>query len=56
MAIREGAIAAITGAAAGGGDPDPVRDLIERAAVRPEILGPAETRLFLEWARRFDGA
>ena len=56
VAIREGVIAAITGAAALGGDSDAVRDLIERAASRPEVLGPTETRLFIEWAQRLDGA
>ncbi|MBM9465168.1 TetR/AcrR family transcriptional regulator [Aeromicrobium sp. YIM 150415] len=56
VAIREGVIAAITGAAALGGDSDAVRDLIERAAARPEVLGPTETRLFIEWAQRLDGA
>ncbi len=54
VSIREAVIAAITGAAANGGDPQRVRDLIERAASHPEILGAAETRLFIEWAQRLD--
>ena len=62
IAVREGAIAAITGTAPVAGDgilPSAadlrVRDLVERAAAHPEVLGAAETRLLLSWIQRLGG-
>lgn len=53
VAVREGAIAAITGTASGGGGNDmSTRALLEHAASNPEILGPAETRLLVSWLHR----
>ncbi|CAG7573599.1 TetR family transcriptional regulator [Barrientosiimonas humi] len=56
--VRDGTIAAITGASSGEESAsEATRSLIERAASHPEVLGASETRLFIEWARRLeDGA
>lgn len=53
-AVREGVISAITGAEpADRGDRDSAfATVVERAVADPDILGPAETRLFVEWAQR----
>lgn len=52
-AVRDAVIAAITGTSAA---PEQTADfaggLIEMAAAHPEILGKAETLLFIDWARR----
>ena len=52
IAVREGALAAITGTAGRGTQPLPMRQLVEHAAAHPHILGASETRLFIEWAER----
>lgn len=49
-AVREGAIAAITGT--GSVCDDALGAVIELAAASPEVLGGAETRLLVEWLRR----
>nr|WP_225984111.1 TetR/AcrR family transcriptional regulator [Epidermidibacterium keratini] len=54
VAVREGAIAAVTGSGASASDADSRRSLIERAAAHPDVLGPLETRLFIEWAQRLE--
>ena len=54
-AVREGAISAITGASAASPD-DAIGAAIEAAAARPEVLGPSETRLLVEWLRRLKGS
>ena len=54
VAVREGAIAAITGATSQP-ERDATRSLIERAAAHPDVLGANETKLFIEWAQRLDG-
>ncbi|OYO18186.1 TetR family transcriptional regulator [Enemella evansiae] len=56
VGVREGAIAAITGSARSEDPQVATRSLIERAAANPEVLGPVETRLFIEWAQRLDRA
>ncbi|MGY4721626.1 TetR/AcrR family transcriptional regulator [Naumannella cuiyingiana] len=53
-AVRDGVIAAITGTGGAKGGADASRSLIERASAHPEVLGPAETRLFIEWAQRLE--
>ena len=51
-AMREGAIAAITGAgpsATGGSARREIHHVLEHAAAHPSVLGPAETQLLTEW-------
>lgn len=55
VAVREGVLAAITGAAATRAASSPP-SLSARAAAHPEILGATETRLFIEWAQRLQAA
>ena len=50
-AVREGVIRAITGAGREGDDAAAVT-VAEKAAASPDILGPTETRLFLQWLRK----
>lgn len=50
-AVREGAISAITGLGEQGSD-QAFATIAENAAAHPELLGAAETRLFLEWLRK----
>lgn len=52
VAVRDGVIAAITGTTDAGRKPAGVSDLVEFAAARPDVLGAAETSLFIEWAQR----
>ncbi|UVY84694.1 TetR/AcrR family transcriptional regulator [Brachybacterium sp. NBEC-018] len=49
-AVREGALAAITGAS--GAEGDPVASAMELAAADPAVLGEAETTLLLSWLAR----
>ena len=46
-AVREATIAAITGT--GARTDDPLAAAVESAASRPEVLGPTQTRLLIEW-------
>ncbi|NQX29882.1 TetR/AcrR family transcriptional regulator [Microbacteriaceae bacterium VKM Ac-2854] len=59
VAVREGAIAAITGTASTS-TPETehvdIRRVIELAAARPDILGASETRLMTEWLQRLSSA
>lgn len=50
-AIREGVICAITGTGREGDDAA-AATVAEKAAASPDILGPTETRLFLQWLRK----
>lgn len=51
--VREGVIAAITGSGRDSdGDGPSAATIVEKAAANPDILGPAETHLFLEWFQR----
>lgn len=52
VAVREGVLAAITGTAGPGRESERGADLVEFAAAHPEVLGDAETRLFVDWAQR----
>ena len=49
-AVREGAIAAITGTSPGASDP--LAATVEFAAAHPDVLGRAETQLLIEWLGR----
>lgn len=49
-AVREGAIAAITGT--GMTQSDPLATAVEIAAAHPDILGKTETQLLVEWLHR----
>lgn len=52
-AVREGALAAITGTAQTGVDGERLGgSVIERAAAHPEILGATETQLLIQWIGR----
>lgn len=51
VAVRDGVIRAITGASAESAVRQG-RSLVERATAHPEVLGEAETRLFVDWVRR----
>ncbi|MEU3269260.1 TetR/AcrR family transcriptional regulator [Saccharomonospora sp. NPDC006951] len=51
-AVREGAIAAITGIAHPNTLPAFGHDIVERAAAHPGILGAAETQLLIQWIHR----
>ncbi|PRY54014.1 TetR family transcriptional regulator [Knoellia remsis] len=55
-AVREGVIAAITGSTAYEKGSGTTRSAIEHAAAHPDVLGPAETRLFIEWAKRLEAS
>lgn len=52
VAVREGALAAITGTSAASHEPRIGQDLVELASAHPEVLGEDETRLLLSWVRR----
>ena len=56
IAVRDGAIAAITGAAIGATPADDAHRLLEHAAAHPAILGAAETQLLGSWLRRLASA
>ncbi|WP_018156781.1 TetR/AcrR family transcriptional regulator [Demetria terragena] len=51
-AVREGAIAAITGTDRHSAAP--VATVIEMAAARPEVLGSTQTQLLIEWLRTLE--
>lgn len=53
--VREGVIRAITGTGREGDDLA-AATVAEKAAAHPEILGDAETRLFLEWLRKLNSS
>ena len=59
MAVREGALAAITGTASGSatrrGPRGEIRNTLEYAAQHPEVLGVDETRLLTSWLRTLAG-
>ncbi|HIW90418.1 MAG TPA: TetR/AcrR family transcriptional regulator [Candidatus Corynebacterium avicola] len=50
--VREGVIAAITGSGGNTGETSSVATIAEKAAANPDILGAAETHLFLQWLSR----
>lgn len=52
-AVREGVIRALTGTGREGDDLAAMT-VAEKAAANPEILGAAETRLFLEWLKKLN--
>ena len=56
IAVREGALAAITGTSSLAGEGTPPRTdihrVLEYAATRPGVLGHAETQLLTEWLHR----
>ncbi|AWT25213.1 hypothetical protein Csp1_03910 [Corynebacterium provencense] len=54
-AVREGVVRAITGEGREGEDLA-AATVAETAAAHPEILGTAETRLFLEWLKKLKDA
>lgn len=56
IAVREGAIAAITGASDTAAGAPSLTTARERAAAHPEILGPTQTRLLLEWLAQLEAA
>lgn len=53
-AVREGVIAAITGA--GSADGNPIAAVIELAVAHGDVLGDTETRLLVEWLGRLRGS
>ncbi|MDN6241544.1 TetR/AcrR family transcriptional regulator [Corynebacterium variabile] len=52
-AVREGVVRAITGTGREGDDLAAMT-VAEKAAANPEILGAAETRLFLQWLKKLN--
>lgn len=53
-AVRDGAIAAVTGV--GASESGPLGAVIEMVAAQPDTLGRAETRLLIEWLRTLAAA
>lgn len=53
IAVREGALAAITGSLpAEGSVVNPAHSIIEYAAAHPEVIGVTETQLLIQWITR----